>query len=141
MAGYLNRVHLIGDIDRTPEIRHTQSGKKVAMFSVATNEGWTDKLTQQLIERTEWHRVVIFHPGFVELIEQEVTRGSRVYIEGQLQTRKWNDNQGYLHSVTEIVLHPRRSEFLVLGTAPIKDKLLPSLMDLEQMALPSNDDE
>jgi single-strand DNA-binding protein len=136
MAGYLNRVHLIGDIDRTPEIRHTQSGKKVAMFSVATTEVWTDKLTQQSKEHIEWHRVVIFHPGFVNLVEQEVTCGTRVYIEGQLQTRKWKDNHAHIHAMTEVVLHPRGSEFLVLGTFPIKDKTPPFLIEPEQMTLP-----
>ncbi|MBL0941155.1 MAG: single-stranded DNA-binding protein [Alphaproteobacteria bacterium] len=145
MASYLNRIHLIGDIDRPPEIRHTQSGKKVAIFRVATSDYWTDKLTQQLVERTQWHRVVVFHPGFVDLIEREVTRGTKVYIEGQLQTRKWKDNHDHSYTVTEVVLHPIKSEFFLLGTFPLEERVLPSfdtkpLTEPEDMGLPSTEE-
>ena len=94
MAGSLNKVTLIGNIGRDPEIRTTQDGREVANISIATTESWKDKTTGERKEKTEWHRVVIFAQHIIGLIKNYISKGSKVYIEGSLQTRKWNDQSG-----------------------------------------------
>jgi len=104
MAGSVNKVILVGNLGRDPEIRHTQDGKKIANLSIATSESWKDRNTGERKERTEWHRVVIFSEGLANISEQYLRKGSKVYLEGQLQTRKWTDQSGQDKYSTEVVL-------------------------------------
>jgi single-strand DNA-binding protein len=104
MAGSVNKVILVGNLGQDPEIRHTQDGRPIATFSVATSDSWRDKNTGERREKTEWHRVVVFNEGLVKVIEQYVKKGSKVYLEGALQTRKWTDQQGIEKYTTEVVL-------------------------------------
>lgn len=104
MAGSVNKVILIGNLGNDPEIRRTQDGRPIANFSVATSESWRDKNTGERREKTEWHRVVCFNEGLCKVIEQYVKKGSKVYVEGQLQTRKWQDQSGVDKYTTEVVL-------------------------------------
>ncbi len=95
MAGSVNKAILIGNLGRDPEIRSTQDGTKIANFSVATSENWRDRSTGERRERTEWHRVVIFDEKLTEIAEKYLRKGSKVYVEGQIQTRKWQDQSGH----------------------------------------------
>ena len=116
MAGSVNKVIIVGNLGRDPEVRTMQSGDKVANFSVATSERWKDRNSGEMQERTEWHRVVIFGRT-AEIAEQYLRKGSKVYIEGQLQTRKWEDNQtGQERYTTEIVIRPYRGEMTMLDS-------------------------
>lgn len=100
----VNKVILIGNVGQDPEIRSTQDGKEVATFSLATSERWRDKNSKEVKEKTEWHRVVVFAQGLVGVIKSYVKKGAKLYIEGQLQTRKWTDSNGADRYSTEIVL-------------------------------------
>lgn len=100
----INKVILVGNVGKDPEIRSTQSGSKIANLSLATSERWKDKQTGERREKTEWHRVVVFSDGLVRVIENYVKKGSKLYVEGQLQTRKWQDQSGNDRYSTEIVL-------------------------------------
>ena len=104
MAGSVNKVILVGNLGADPEIRRTQDGRPIANLSIATSESWRDKNTGERREKTEWHRVVVFNEGLCKVIEQYVKKGSKVYLEGQLQTRKWQDNEGKDRWSTEVVL-------------------------------------
>lgn len=104
MAGSVNKVILIGNLGADPEIRQTQDGRPIANLSIATSESWRDRNTGERKERTEWHRVVIFSEGLAKIAEQYLKKGSKVYIEGQLQTRKWQDQNGQDRYSTEVVL-------------------------------------
>lgn len=104
MAGSLNKVTLIGNLGNDPEIRATKDGKELANFSLATSETWKDRVTGERKEKTEWHRIVVFSEGLVNVVKNYVKKGSKLYIEGQLQTRKWTDNEGQEKYTTEIVL-------------------------------------
>jgi single-strand DNA-binding protein len=104
MAGSVNKVILVGNLGRDPEIRAMQNGGRVANLSVATSETWRDKNSGERKERTEWHRVVIFNDNLVKVVEQYLKKGSKVYIEGSLQTRKWTDQSGQEKYSTEVVL-------------------------------------
>jgi len=104
MAGSVNKVILIGNLGADPEIRRTQDGRPIANLRVATSETWRDKATGERREKTEWHRVVIFSEGLAKIAEQYLKKGSKVYLEGALQTRKWQDQQGQDRYSTEIVL-------------------------------------
>lgn len=105
MAGSVNKVILVGNLGRDPEIRTTQDGKKIANISVATSESWKDRNTGERKEKTEWHRVVVFNDNLVNVIENYLKKGSKVYLEGQLQTRKWVDQaSGQEKYSTEVVL-------------------------------------
>ena len=117
MAGSVNKVILVGNLGRDPEIRSTQDGTKVANLSLATSESWRDKSTGERKERTEWHRVVIFNERLVDVIEKYVKKGSKLYIEGALQTRKWTDNTGAEKYTTEVVLQRFRGELTMLDGA------------------------
>jgi single-strand DNA-binding protein len=114
MAGSVNKVILVGNLGRDPEIRSTQDGTKVANLSLATSENWRDKSTGERKERTEWHRVVIFNERLVDVVEKYVKKGSKLYIEGALQTRKWTDNTGAEKYTTEVVLQRFRGELTML---------------------------
>src|SRR5579862_4699964 len=117
MAGSVNKVILVGNLGRDPEIRSTQDGTKVANLSLATSESWRDKNTGERKERTEWHLVVIFNERLVDVIEKYVKKGSKLYIEGALQTRKWTDNTGAEKYTTEVVLQRFRGELTMLDGA------------------------
>lgn len=104
MAGSVNKVILIGNLGADPEIRRTQDGRPIANLSVATSESWRDKNTGERREKTEWHRVVIFNEGLCKIAENYLKKGSKVYLEGQLQTRKWQDQSGQDKYSTEVVL-------------------------------------
>ena len=114
MAGSLNKVQLIGNLGKDPEIAFTRSGAKVATLSVATSESWRDKNSGEKLERTEWHRVVIWNKGLVEVVEKYLKKGAKVYVEGQLQTRKWTDQSGAEKYTTEVVLQGFNSNLTML---------------------------
>jgi single-strand DNA-binding protein len=114
MAGSVNKVVLVGNLGRDPEIRHTQDGNKVVNLSIATSETWNDKMSGERKERTEWHRIVIFNDRLGEVAERFLRKGAKIYIEGQLQTRKWTDNGGQERYTTEIVLPKFRGELTML---------------------------
>src|SRR5436189_5167595 len=104
MAGSVNKVILVGNLGKDPEVRRMQDGRPVGKRSVATSESWRDKATGERKEKTEWHRVVIFNEGLAKIAEQYLKKGSKVYLEGALQTRKWTDQQGVEKYSTEVVL-------------------------------------
>src|SRR6201989_1139589 len=115
MAGSVNKVILVGNLGRDPEIRTLNSGDRVANLRIATSETWRDKATGERKEKTEWHQVVIFNENIVKVAENYLRKGSTVYIEGSLQTRKWTDQQGVEKYSTEIVLQRFRGELTMLG--------------------------
>lgn len=115
MSGSVNKVILVGNLGADPDIRTMQSGDKVANLSIATSESWKDKNTGQRQSRTEWHRVVIFNKGLVGLCENYLTKGSKVYIEGQLETRSW-EQDGQKKYATEVVLRPYGSTLTMLDS-------------------------
>ena len=104
MVGSVNKVILLGNLGRDPEIRSMQSGSKMASFSIATSKRWKDKNTQEQKEKTSWHNVVVFGDGLVNIVESYVKKGSKIYVEGELQTRKWQDQDGNDRYTTEVVL-------------------------------------
>lgn len=116
MAGSVNKVILVGNLGRDPEIRFTNDGTKIANLSLATSESWKDKQTGERKEKTEWHRVVIFNDRLADVAERYLRKGSTVYIEGSLQTRKWTDQSGIEKYTTEIVLQRFRGELTMLGS-------------------------
>jgi single-strand DNA-binding protein len=118
MAGSVNKVILVGNLGKDPEVRHTQDGKPIVNFSLATTESWRDKASGERKEKTEWHRVVIFNEAIAKVAEQYLKKGSSVYVEGQLQTRKWTDKDGAEKYSTEIVLQQYRGELTMLGGKP-----------------------
>jgi len=114
MAGSVNKVILVGNLGRDPEIRRTQDGRPIANLSVATSESWRDKTTGERKEKTEWHRVVIFNEGLCKIVEQYLKKGAKVYLEGQLQTRKYTDKDGVEKYSTEVVLQGFNSALTML---------------------------
>ncbi len=114
MAGSVNKVILVGNLGKDPEIRRTQDGRPIANLSVATSETWRDKATGERKEKTEWHRVVIFNEGLAKVAEQYLKKGAKVYVEGSLQTRKWTDQQGVEKYSTEVVLQGFNSVLTML---------------------------
>jgi single-strand DNA-binding protein len=118
MSGSVNKVILIGNVGKDPELRSTQSGQRIANFSLATSESWTDKQSGDKRERTEWHNIVVFNDGLVGVVEQYVKKGTKLYIEGAVQTRKWHDREGSDRYSTEIVLQQFRGQLVLLGDKP-----------------------
>ncbi len=116
MAGSVNKVILVGNLGRDPEIRSTQDGREVCNFPLATSESWRDKNTQERKEKTEWHRVVIFSPGLVNIAKNYLKKGSKVYIEGALQTRRWQDSSGSEKFTTEVILQGFNSTLMMLDS-------------------------
>lgn len=114
MAGSLNRVTLIGNVGKDPEIRSTQSGKKIANLTIATSESWNDRQSGERKERTEWHRVAVMSDALAGVVERYVKKGSKLYLSGQLQTRKWTDQSGQEKYTTEIILNGFGSELIML---------------------------
>ncbi|MDD9331227.1 MAG: single-stranded DNA-binding protein [Wolbachia sp.] len=115
-GGTVNKVILIGNLGKDPEIRTTQNGKEMANFSIATSESWTDKLSGARSEKTEWHNIVVFSEGLVKIVKQFARKGSKVYIEGSLRTRKWTDQNGNEKYMTEVVLYNFNSVFTLLDS-------------------------
>jgi single-strand DNA-binding protein len=116
MAGSINKVILVGNLGKDPEVRSMQDGSKVASFSLATSEYWKDKVSGERKDKTEWHRIVVFNPNLSEICEKYLHKGSKVYVEGQLQTRKWQDQTGNDKFTTEIVLSKFRGELALLDS-------------------------
>jgi len=116
MAGSVNKVILVGNLGADPEIRRLNSGDQVASMRIATSESWRDRNTGERRERTEWHNVVIFNDNLVKVVEQYVKKGAKIYIEGQLQTRKWQDQNGQDRYTTEVVLQKYRGELQMLDS-------------------------
>ena len=114
MAGSVNKVILIGNLGADPEVRHTQDGNPIVNLRLATNETWKDRQTGERRERVEWHRVVIFNENLGRIAQQYLKKGSKVYLEGQLQTRKWTDQSGQERYTTEVVLQRYRGELTML---------------------------
>jgi single-strand DNA-binding protein len=114
MAGSVNKVTLIGNVGRDPEVRRTSSGDPVVNFSIATSETWRDRQTGERKERTEWHNIVIFNENLAKVAEQYVRKGSKIYVEGALQTRKFQDKNGQERQTTEVVLQKYRGELTLL---------------------------
>jgi single-strand DNA-binding protein len=117
MAGSVNKVILIGNLGKDPEVRRMQDGRPVVNLSVATSDTWRDKATGERRERTEWHRVVIFNENLCRIVEQYLKKGSKVYLEGSLQTRKWQDQQGQDKYTTEVVLQGFNGQLTMLDRA------------------------
>ena len=116
MAGSVNKVILVGNLGRDPEIRSLQDGNKVANLSVATSESWRDKASGERRDKTEWHRVVVFNERIIDVVEKYLKKGAKVYLEGQLQTRKWTDQSGVEKYTTEVVLQRFRGELTMLDS-------------------------
>jgi single-strand DNA-binding protein len=116
MAGSVNKVILVGNVGKDPETRTFPNGGKVANFSIATSESWKDKQSGERKERTEWHRVAVMNENLVGIVEKYVRKGSKLYIEGQLETRKWTDKNGNEKYTTEVVLRPFRGEITLLDS-------------------------
>jgi single-strand DNA-binding protein len=114
MAGSVNKVILVGNLGKDPEVRTTQDGSKIVNFSLATSETWNDRASGERKERTEWHRVVVFNDRIGEVVEKYVRKGSKVYVEGSLQTRKWTDQAGVEKYTTEVVIGKFRGELTML---------------------------
>src|SRR3954464_12456313 len=114
MAGSVNKVILVGNLGKDPEVRRMQSGEPVVNLSIATSENWRDKASGERKEKTEWHRVVIFNKNLADVAEKYLKKGSKVYVEGQLQTRKWTDKDGQEKYSTEVVLQNFRGELTML---------------------------
>ena len=132
MSGSLNKVILIGNLGNDPEIRNTNDGREIANFSLATSESWKDKVTGEKKEKTEGHRIVCFNEGLVKIIKEYVKKGTKLYIEGQLQTRKWLDNTNQEKYTTEVVLQGYNANLILLGTGNN------SMDQSEQSTTPSN---
>lgn len=122
MAGYLNKVCLIGNVGQDPELNDLSKGGIVANFSLATSESWKDKNSGEKKERTEWHRIVVFSEGLCNVIEQYVRKGMRLYVEGQLQTRKWQDKDGNDRYSTEVVLTGFDAKLIMLDRGSSSDR-------------------
>ena len=116
MVGSVNKVILLGNLGKDPEIRTMQSGSKMASFSIATSKRWKDKVTQEQRDKTSWHNVVVFSEGLVGIIEQYLKKGSKIYCEGELQTRKWVDQDGNDRYTTEVVLQGYNGNLTLLDS-------------------------
>jgi len=116
MAGSVNKVILVGNLGKDPEVRHTQSGSKIVSFPLATSDTWNDRQSGERRERTEWHRVVIFNERAGDVAERFLRKGRKVYIEGELRTRKWTDQGGQEHYTTEVVIDRFRGELVLIDS-------------------------
>ncbi len=116
MAGSVNKVILVGNLGKDPEIRHTSDGFKIVNFSIATGESWKDKVTGERKEKTEWHRIVVMNEHLSDVAEKYLRKGSKVFVEGQLQTRKWTDQNGQERYTTEVLLSRFKGEMTLLDS-------------------------
>ena len=121
MASSVNKVILVGNLGNDPEIRSAQDGSKIVNFSLATSESWKDKATGERKDKVEWHRVVVFNPNLADVCEKYLHKGSKVYVEGQLQTRKWQDQSGAERYTTEVVLTRFKGELTMLDSRSDSD--------------------
>ncbi|MFT8308521.1 single-stranded DNA-binding protein [Acetobacter malorum] len=121
MAGSVNKVILVGNLGKDPEVRTTQSGQKIVSFSVATSDTWNDRASGERKERTEWHRVVIFNDRLADVAERFLRKGRKVYLEGALQTRKWTDQSGQERYMTEVIVERFRGELVLLDSKEAGD--------------------
>ena len=142
MAGSLNKVILIGNLGKDPDIRFMPDGSKVASFSLATGETWKDKTTGERKERTEWHRITVFNERLADIVEKYVRKGTKLYIEGQLQTRKWTDQTGADRYTTEVVLGKFRGDLVILDPkkSDISSDFEPRSEDMAPVDIPVDDD-
>jgi single-strand DNA-binding protein len=139
MAGSLNKVFLIGRLGNDPEIKQMSNGKNVARLSLATSDTWKDKNTGEKKEKTEWHKIVIFNEGLVNVVQQYLKKGAQVYIEGQIQTTKYTDNSGQEKYSTQIVLQGYNSTLTMLGAgSSSSSKIEDSSMNQDNSSLPSD---
>ncbi len=144
MAGSVNKVILVGNLGRDPEVRYSQSGTKIVNMRLATGESWKDKQTGERREKTEWHTVVIFDERLADVAEKYLRKGSKIYVEGQLQTRKWTGNDGQERYSTEVVLNRFRGVLTMLdsrrdgGGAPDRDDDRDAVPDREGGPAPDN---
>lgn len=122
MAGSVNKVILVGNLGKDPEVRSSQSGQKIVSFSLATSDTWNDRASGEKRERTEWHRVVIFNDRLADVAERFLRKGRKVYLEGALQTRKWTDQSGQERYTTEVVVDRFRGELVLLDSRPDSDE-------------------
>lgn len=129
MAGSVNKVVLIGNVGKTPEVRRTNAGDPVVSFPLATTESWSDRNTGERKEKTEWHNIVVFNKGLAKIVETYVEKGSKLYLEGQLQTRRWQDKDGHDRYTTEVVLQAYRSELQLLSNRNSSGKFESETMD------------
>jgi len=123
MAGSINKVILVGNIGQEPQVRTMQSGQKVVSFSLATSDRWRDRQSGEQKEQTEWHRVVIFNPNLVEVAERMLQKGTKLYLEGSLRTRKWQNQQGVDTYTTEVVLNQFAGTMVILSGAKAMDAM------------------
>nr|WP_279184683.1 single-stranded DNA-binding protein [Acetobacter syzygii] len=121
MSGSVNKVILVGNLGKDPEVRHAQSGQKIVSFSLATSDTWNDRASGEKRERTEWHRVVIFNDRLADVAERFLRKGRKVYLEGALQTRKWTDQSGQERYTTEVIVDRFRGELVLLDGRPEGD--------------------
>ena len=125
MAGSINKVILVGNVGQDPQVRAMQSGQKVVSFSLATSDRWRDRQSGEQKEQTEWHRVVIFNPNLVEVAERMLQKGTKLYLEGTLRTRKWQNQQGVDVYTTEVILNPFAGQMVILSGAKSMDGGMP----------------
>ena len=123
MAGSINKVILVGNVGQDPQVRSMQSGQKVVSFSLATSDRWRDRATGEQKEQTEWHRVVIFNPSLVDVAERMLQKGTKLYLEGSLRTRKWQNQSGVDTFTTEVVLNPYAGQMIILAGAKAADNV------------------
>ena len=121
MAGSINKVILVGNVGQDPQVRTMQSGQKVASFSLATSERWRDRQSGEQKEQTEWHRIVIFNPNLVDVAERMLQKGTKLYLEGSLRTRKWQNQQGVDVFTTEVTLNQFAGQMVILAGAKAMD--------------------
>ncbi|MBQ7674499.1 MAG: single-stranded DNA-binding protein [Alphaproteobacteria bacterium] len=140
MAGSINKVILVGNLGKDPEIRTAQDGSKIASFSIATSDVWKDKVSGERKDKTEWHRIVVFNSNLCDICEKYLHKGSKVYIEGQLQTRKWQDQTGNDRYTTEVVLGKFRGELALLDSKGGADEGTAPVMDDKSAAMMADDD-
>ena len=134
MAGSVNKVILLGNLGRDPEIRSMQSGSKMATFSMATSKRWRDKNTQEQRDKTSWHNIVVFGDGLVDIVEKYVKKGSKIFLEGELQTRKWQDQDGNDRYTTEVVLQGYNSNLTLLDSRNANNNIEDQAINTDQTA-------
>lgn len=139
MVSTVNKVILIGHLGRDPEVRSAQDGSKIVNFSLATSESWKDKTTGEKKDKVEWHRIVVFNPNLADVCEKYLHKGSKVYIEGQLQTRKWQDQSGAERYTTEVILPRFRGELSMLDSRGDSDAAAVSGSVPEENAIMDDD--
>ena len=140
MAGSVNKVIIIGNVGKDPEIRSTQDGREIASLTVATSDNWKEKNTGERKEKTEWHKVLVFSSGLVGVIKQYVKKGSKVYIEGALQTRKWQDQSGADRYTTEVVLQAYGGTLTLLDSRGSSDNASSAPQEQPQADYGANDE-